>query len=109
MYLTHRNKHRELGKMRRQRNIFQMKEQDITSEKELKEVEISNLSNKGLKVIIIIKMLTELGRRMDEHSKNFNKELENIKKNQTQLKNTITEIKNTLEGINSRLDGTEEL
>ena len=54
-------------------------------------------------------MLTELGRRMDEHSENFNKELENIKRNQTELKNRVTEIYNTLEGINnSRLDDTEK-
>ena len=38
-------------------------------------------------------MLSELRIRMDEYSKNFNKELESIKKNQTELKNTITEIK----------------
>ena len=42
---------------------------------------------------MVIQMLTELGRRMDEHSKNFNKETENIKKNQSELKNTLTEIK----------------
>ena len=38
-------------------------------------------------------MLIELGRRMDEHSENFNKELENIKNNQSGLKNIITEMK----------------
>ena len=38
-------------------------------------------------------MLTELGKRTDEHSENFNKELENIKKKQSEMKNTITEIK----------------
>jgi len=35
-------------------------------------------------------MLSELGKRIDEYSKNFNKELENIKKNQSELKNTIS-------------------
>ena len=39
------------------------------------------------------KMLNKIGRRMDEHRENFNKELENIKKNKTELKNTITEMK----------------
>ena len=38
-------------------------------------------------------MLTELGKRTDEHNENFNKELENIKKKQSEMKNTITEIK----------------
>ena len=42
-----------------------MKEQDKTSEKELKEVEISHLFDKEFKVMII-KMLNQLGRRMDE-------------------------------------------
>ena len=64
-------------------------------------MEISKLSHKEFKVMII-KMLKELRRRMDEHSEKFNRELENIKKNQTELKNIITEIKTTLEGVNSR-------
>lgn len=57
-----------------------------------------------------MKMIRELGRRMDAHSKKlevFNKELENIKNNQTEL-NTITEMKSPLEGINSRLSEAEE-
>ena len=49
-----------------------MKEQDKTSEKELNEVEISNLPDKEFKVTII-KMFTELRRWMDEHSENFNR------------------------------------
>lgn len=51
---------------------------------------------------MIIKMLTELRRRMDGH-REFNKELENLRENQAELKNVIAEIKNRLEGINSRL------
>ena len=43
--------------------MFQMKEQDKTPEKELSEVEISNLSDKEFKVMIR-KMLKELRRRM---------------------------------------------
>ena len=38
--ITHRKT--ELGKMRRQRNTFQTKEQDKTSEKELNKMKISN-------------------------------------------------------------------
>ena len=41
--LIHRNEHRKWGGMR-QKNMCQMKEQDITLEKELNEVDISNLS-----------------------------------------------------------------
>ena len=39
-------------------------------------------------------MLTELKKRIDEHSENFNKELETIKKKK--VKNTINEVKNIL-------------
>ena len=57
---------------------------------ELSKVEISNLSHKELK-IIIIKMLNKPGRRKDVHSEKFYKDLENInKKNQTELKSTMT-------------------
>ena len=54
-------------------------------------MDISNLSNKKLKVMVI-KMLIKLWRRMDEHSENLN--------------STITEMKKkkTLKGINSSLN-----
>ena len=46
--------------MRRQRNMPQMKEQIKTSEKELNEMEISNLSDAEFKTLGI-RMLKELG------------------------------------------------
>ena len=46
--------------------MLEMKEQDKPSEKELHKREIRNLPNKEFKVMII-RMLKELGRRMDEH------------------------------------------
>ena len=52
-------------------------------------MEISNLQDKEFKVTVI-KMLTELGRIVEEHNEIFNKETENIKKNQSELKNIIT-------------------
>ena len=42
---------------------------------------------------MIIKMLKDIRRKMEEHNENFNKDLENIKKNQIELKNIITETK----------------
>jgi len=39
----------ESNKMKKQRNVFQMKEQDKTPEKHLNEMEISNLPDKMLK------------------------------------------------------------
>ena len=44
-------------------------------------------------------MLTELKKRIDEHSENFNKELETVKKTkqkQSEVKNTINEVKTIL-------------
>ena len=66
--------------------MFQSKEQYKISEKELPDKEFK---------VIVIKMLTELGRRMDEPSQNFNKEIENIRKYQTEV---IMELENTLRG-----------
>ena len=63
-YLICRNKHRDLDRMKRQINIFQMKELDKTPEKQLNEVEISILTNKEFKVMII-KMLNKQGRRYE--------------------------------------------
>ena len=45
LYLIYRNKQREAAKTRRQRNMAQMKGQIKTPEKELNEMEISNLSD----------------------------------------------------------------
>ena len=96
--------------MKKQRTMFQMKEKDKTSgEKTLDVTEKSNLPDKGSK-LMVINMLPELGRKMDEHSENFNKEIGNIIKYQIEvreLKNTVTVSKSTLEGFNSRLDETE--
>lgn len=49
----------------------------------------------------VIRMLTKLRKRVEEHSKNFNKELKNIS-----VQNTIIEIKNTQVELNSKLDDT---
>lgn len=46
-------------------------------------------------------MLTKLRKRVEEHSKNFNKELKNIS-----VKNIIIDMKNTQVEINSKLIDT---
>ena len=46
--------------MRWQRNIFQMKEQDKTPEKQLNEVEIGDLPEKEFR-IMIVKMIQDFG------------------------------------------------
>ena len=111
--------HRKIDKMKRQRILYQMKEQDKTPEKQLNEVEIGNLPEKEFR-IIIVKMIQDLGKRMEAKIKKMqeifskdleelkNKHLEELKNKQTEISNTITEIKNTLEGINSRITEAEE-
>ena len=97
--------------MRWQKNMFQTKEQDKTPEEQLSDMELDNLPKKEFRVMTV-KMIQELGKRMDAQREKLqevlNKELENIESNQTELKNTITEMKNTLEGINSRINEAEE-
>ena len=51
--------------MRQQRSIFQTKEQDKTPEEKLSKVEICSLLKKEFRVVII-KMIKELGRRVDK-------------------------------------------
>ena len=49
--------------MKRQRAMYQMKEQEKTPEKQLNEVEIGNLPEKEFR--IIVKMIQDLGKRME--------------------------------------------
>ena len=63
---------------------------------------------KKLKVMVI-RMLTELGRRMDKYGKNFKKETENIKSNRShRAKEYNYSTKITLKGFNNRLDEAEK-
>ena len=80
-----------------------MNEQTKIPEKELNEVEISNLSDTEFKRMVI-RMLKE----RSENYSNMKKEMGTIKKNQWEVKNPISEVKNTLERINSRLDKAED-
>ena len=68
LYIIQRNTHREAAKMRRQRNMAQMKEQIKTPEKEPNKMEISNLSDAEFKTLVI-RMLNE-----------FREDLNSIKK-----------------------------
>ena len=54
--------------MRQQKHFFKTKKKDKTTEKELSEVEICNLSNKEFIKVMITKMFKELGKRFDEQS-----------------------------------------
>ena len=72
--------------MKRQRTLYQMKEQDKPSEKQLNEVETGNLPEKEFR-IMIVKMIQDFGKRMEAKNekmqKMFNKDLEELKNKQT--------------------------
>ena len=57
---------------------------------------------------MIVKMIQNLGNRMEKIQETFNKDLEERKSKQTKMNSTINEIKNSVEGINSRITETGE-
>lgn len=68
-------------KQKRKQSYVPNKAKRQNLRKGLHDMEKIYLSDKGIK-IMIIKMFTELGGRMDKHNENFNKEIEN---NQTEV------------------------
>ena len=75
--------------------MAQMKKQIKTPEKELNEMEISNLSDTEFKTLVI--------RMLKEHSEDLN----SIKKIQSEIKDMLIEIKNNLWGNSSRMDAAD--
>ena len=69
--------------------------------------EIRSLPEKEFRVMIV-KMIQNLGNRMEKIQETFHKDLEELKSKQTMMNNTINEIKNSLEGINSTITEAEE-
>ena len=84
-----------------------MKEQGKNPPDQTNEEEIGSLSEKEFRVIIV-KMIQNLGNRMEKIQDTFNKDLEELKSKQTMMNNTINEIKNSLEGIKSRITEAEK-
>ena len=78
--------------MKIQINMAQMKRQIKTPEKELNEMEISNLLDAEFKTLFI-RMLRELS-----------EDLSSIKKAQSEMKYTLIKIKNNLQGNSSRMN-----
>ena len=70
LYLIHRDKHREAAKTRRQRNMAQMKELIKTPEKELNEMEISNLPDAEFRTLFI-SLLKELSEDLSSIKKTW--------------------------------------
>ena len=84
-----------------------MKEQGKNPPDQTNEEEIDSLPAKEFRVMIV-KVIQNLGNRMEKIQETFNKGLEELKSKQTMMNNTINEIKNSLEGINSRITEAEE-
>ena len=69
----------------------QMKEQGKNPPDLTNEEEISSLPEKEFRVMIV-KMIQNLGNRMEKKQQSFNKDLEKLKSKQTKMNNTINEI-----------------
>ena len=85
----------------------QMKEQGKNQPDQKNEEKIGSLPEKEFR-IMTIKMIQNLGNRMEKIQETFNKDLEELKSKQTMMNNTINEIKNSLQGINRRITDAEE-
>ena len=77
--------------MRRQRNTEQLKEQGKNPPDLTNEEEIGSLPVKEFR-IMIVKMIQNLGKRMENIQETFNKDLEELQSKQTMMNNTINEI-----------------
>ena len=88
MYVTFLT-HRKIDKMRAQRIMVQMKEQDNITAGDLSKTQISNIPDTEFKVLII-KILTGLQKRVEDISETLDKEM---KDNISEVNNSINEIK----------------
>ena len=80
-----------LSKVRRQSNTQQLKKQGKNPPDQKNEEEIGSLPEKEFRVMIV-KMIQNLGNRMEKIQETFNKDLEELKSKQTVMNNTINEI-----------------
>ena len=78
--------------MRRQKNTQQTKEKGQNTPGLTNEEEIDSLPEKEFR-IMIVKMIQNLGNRIDKLQETFNKAIEELKRKQAMMKNTINEIK----------------
>ena len=79
-----------------------MKEQGKNPPDQAHEEEIGSLPEKEFRKMIV-KMIQNLGNRMEKIQETFNMDLEKLKSKQTVTNNTINEMKDSLERINSRI------
>ena len=91
--------------MMRQRKMSQMKKQDKITARKLNKMEISSMPDREFKAMVT-KILTRLGKRVEDLSEILNTETE--KKKEPEVKKSTTKIKHTLDGIHSKLQEAEE-
>ena len=84
-----------------------MKEQGKNPPDQTNEEEIGSLPENEFRVMIV-KMIQNLGNRMQKIQETFNKDLEELKSKQTMMNNTINEIKSSLERISSKITEAED-
>ena len=72
-----------------------MKKQGKNPPDQTNEEEIGSLHEKEFR-IMIVKMIQNLGNRMEKLQEKFNKDVEELKSKQTMMNNTINDIKNSL-------------
>ena len=85
----------------------QLKEQGKNPPDQTNEEGIGSIPEKEFRVMIV-KMIQNLGNRMEKIQEMSHKDLEGLKNKQTMMNNAINDIKNSLEGINSRINEAEE-
>ena len=78
-----------------------MKEQGKNPPDQTNEEKIGSLPEKEFRVMTV-KMIQNLGNRVEKIQEVFNKDLEELKSKQTMMNDKINEIKNSLKGINRR-------
>ena len=70
--MMHRKRHRELDKMRRQRNISHIKEKDKITARDPNEIGGNNMPDREFKVMVI-KILTGLEKRVKDITETLKK------------------------------------
>ena len=93
--------------MKKERNYFQLKEQEKSPERTTNETDLSSLPDPKFKKEVI-KMLKELRKAINRNMYHYNKELETMKRSQSKLNNSIAEMNTELKVINSKLNNAEE-
>ena len=86
-----RPQHNKLRKMGRQRNMQQMKEQGKNPANQTNEEEIGSLPETEFRVMIV-KVIQNLGNRIEKIQETFKKDIEEKKSKQTMMNNTINEM-----------------